>query len=592
VPPRDPLAALIPGEVPERKRFCSSCDAKVGRDHGFCPKCGQEYSFIPSLKAGQLVNGKYEIKGTLAFGGLGWIYLALDVVLNRWIVLKGLLNAKDPAMVRVAVQEREFLAAVKHRNIVGIYDFITEGPEGFIVMEYVNGKSLLQLRREHGGPLPPLEACSYILELLPAFAYLHQMGLVYCDFKIDNAIAEGETMKLIDMGAVRRQDDPGGDVYGTRGYAAPEASDDPTPTSDLYTAARALAILVADFDFQGALEHSLPPPEQAPAFRQHPSLHRLLLKATRRDPAARFQTADEMAGQLQGVLRDVAAGTGALGPVESSVFETETSSVLLAGGADTTRSRALPGPIPAPTDPAAAAIAAASLVPDSRRRLALLEHAWAAHPESLELPFRLAGAHIEAGSTVGEVDSWLQRADAVDPGDWRGTWYRGQAELARGDPQAALRAFDFVMAEVPGELAPKLAMAHAYELAGDMASAAANFELVSRADPSFTSAHSAWPAAGGPASTGRALSRPWSRCRLHPAGTRPPSSQSPRYCSTRLYRHRAKPSSSVQRTYSKPCARRWTPWPAINWLPARCLRPPGCWTGRHHGPASPSATSW
>ncbi|HEY2429222.1 MAG TPA: serine/threonine protein kinase, partial [Acidimicrobiales bacterium] len=213
VPPIDPLAALVPGEVPARKRFCSNCDAKLTRESGYCPKCGQQYSFKPTLAPGSVVAGKYEVKGTVAFGGLGWIYLAMDTVLNRWVVLKGLLNSRDPNMVRLAVQEREYLAAVKHRNIVGIYDFVTEGSEGFIVMEYVNGKSLLQLRRDHGGPLPPLDACSYILELLPAFSYLDSLGMVYCDFKIENAIVEGETVKLIDMGAVRRidSDEP---IYG------------------------------------------------------------------------------------------------------------------------------------------------------------------------------------------------------------------------------------------------------------------------------------------------------------------------------------------------------------------------------------------
>jgi serine/threonine-protein kinase PknG len=457
---------------------------------GFCPRCGQQYSFKPSLQPGQVVAGKYEIKGTLAFGGLGWIYLAMDTVLNRWIVLKGLLNSKDPNMVRVAVQEREFLAAVKHRNIVGIYDFITEGAEGFIVMEYVNGRSLLQLRREHGGPLPPLDACSYVLELLPAFSYLHQMGLVYCDFKIDNAIVEGDTVKLIDMGAVRRIDDTGGDVYGTRGYAAPEASDDPSPVADLYTVARALAVLVTDFDFQGAHEHSLPAPDAAPVFRQYSSLYRLVLKGTRTDPGARFQTADEMAGQLQGVLRDVAAGTGVLPVIESTVFtgDATTTNLLASGDADGARSRVLPALRPAAEDPAGPAIVAASMVPDAARRLALLEHAWASHPESLELPFRLAGAHIEAGSPDAEVERWLQKAEAVDPGDWRAAWYHGQAALARRDAAAAVQAFDSVLAEVPGELAPKLALAHAFELAGDLDAAAANFDLVSRADPSYTSA--------------------------------------------------------------------------------------------------------
>src|SRR5580658_4152106 len=94
IPPIDPLAALVPGEVPERKRYCSNCDAKLKRESGFCPKCGQQYSFEPTLKPGDVVASKYEVKGTVAFGGLGWIYLAMDTVLNRWVVLKGLLNSK------------------------------------------------------------------------------------------------------------------------------------------------------------------------------------------------------------------------------------------------------------------------------------------------------------------------------------------------------------------------------------------------------------------------------------------------------------------------------------------------------------------
>src|SRR5262245_40752258 len=135
-----------------------------------------------------------------------------------------------------------------------------------------------------------------------------------------------------------------------------------------------------------------------------------------------------MAGQLQGVLCDVAAGTGVLGTVESTVFEGETSTTNLLDdyATDTTRSRQLPSPRPAADDPAAPAIAAASMVPDAARRLTLLEAAWGRHPESLELPFRLAGAHVDAGSPDAEVKRWLARAGAVDSGDWRATWYRGR----------------------------------------------------------------------------------------------------------------------------------------------------------------------
>jgi len=318
LPPQDPLAVLIAPEVPDRKRFCSNCDAKLNREGGFCPKCGQQYSFKPTLGAGDVVAGKYEVKGTIAFGGLGWIYLGLDTVLSRWVILKGLLNAKDPRMIEIAVKEREFLAAVKHANIVGIYDFVTHGEQGFIVMEFVNGKTLMSLRKEKGGPLPVAEAISYVIEILPAFQYLDEMDLVYCDFKPENAMVEEDTVKLIDMGAVRRADDAHGDVYGTTGYVAPEARDAPTPVSDLFSVARALAVLVGDFDFKGKYEHALPPAAEVKAFAENEALYRFLLKATRPKAEERFQSANEMLEQLVGVLRDV-GGAGDVPRIDRAI---------------------------------------------------------------------------------------------------------------------------------------------------------------------------------------------------------------------------------------------------------------------------------
>ena len=79
--------------------------------------------------------------------------------------------------------------------------------------------------REAGGsynPLPVDQALAYILEVLPAFQYLHDLGLVYCDFKPDNLIQIGDAVKLIDLGGVRRLDDEESAIYGTVGYQAPE----------------------------------------------------------------------------------------------------------------------------------------------------------------------------------------------------------------------------------------------------------------------------------------------------------------------------------------------------------------------------------
>ncbi|WP_240044371.1 serine/threonine protein kinase [Nocardioides albidus] len=244
VPPAPPVdaakAIMANPQVPEDKRSCSKCgnpvgrsiDGQPGRSEGFCPNCGQQFSFTPKLQQGDLVAGQYEVAGALAHGGLGWIYLARDRnVSNRWVVLKGLLNSGDPDALAAAIAEQQFLAQVEHPLIVEIYNFVTHEGAGYIVMEYVGGKSLKQILKQrmtaNNGvydPLPVDQALAYILELLPAFQYLHDLGLVYCDFKPDNMIQVGDAMKLIDLGGVRRVDDEESAIYGTVGYQAPEVA--------------------------------------------------------------------------------------------------------------------------------------------------------------------------------------------------------------------------------------------------------------------------------------------------------------------------------------------------------------------------------
>src|SRR5262249_49222065 len=137
---------------------------RPGRAEGFCPACGAGFSFTPKLHSGDLVGGQYEVLGCLAHGGLGWIYLARDRnVSDRWVVLKGLLDSADPDAMAAAMAERQFLATVEHPNIVKIYNFVQHGDAGYIVMEYVGGRSLKEIavtgRREHGGlPLPQVLA--------------------------------------------------------------------------------------------------------------------------------------------------------------------------------------------------------------------------------------------------------------------------------------------------------------------------------------------------------------------------------------------------------------------------------------------------
>ncbi|MFF3946180.1 tetratricopeptide repeat protein [Streptomyces sp. NPDC001902] len=350
IPRPDPAAAVLHDpQVPERKRFCSKgdCGAPVGRSRGdragrtegFCTKCGHPYSFTPKLRAGDVVHGQYEVVGCLAHGGLGWIYLAVDrAVSDRWVVLKGLLDTGDEDALAAAVSERRFLAEIEHPNIVRIYNFVEHlDPrggtlDGYIVMEYVGGKSLKEIaneRRSADGrrePLPVDQAIAYAIEALDALGHLHSRNLLYCDFKVDNAIQTEDRLELIDMGAVRRMDDQDSPIYGTVGYQAPEVPEvGPSVASDLYTVARTLAVLT--FDFQGytnVFADSLPDPDGIEVFSRYESFYRLLVRATDPDPGRRFGSAEEMSEQLLGVLREVVAlGTGKPRPALSTLFGPE-----------------------------------------------------------------------------------------------------------------------------------------------------------------------------------------------------------------------------------------------------------------------------
>ncbi|MER8005495.1 tetratricopeptide repeat protein [Streptomyces sp. NPDC094149] len=548
VPRPDPRAMVLENpEVPERKRFCSrsDCGAPVGRSReerpgrteGFCTKCGHPYSFVPKLKAGDVVHGQYEVAGCLAHGGLGWVYLAVDkAVSDRWVVLKGLLDTGDQDAMAAAISERRFLAEIEHANIVRIYNFVehldqrTGSMDGYIVMEYVGGKSLKDIangRRTPDGkrdPLPVEQACAYGIEALEALGHLHSRNLLYCDFKVDNAIQTEDQLKLIDMGAVRRMDDEESAIYGTVGYQAPEVAEvGPSVASDLYTVARTLAVLT--FDFQGytnVFVDSLPDPDHIEVFREYESFYRLLVRATDPDPARRFASAQEMGEQLTGVLREVVSlQTGRARPALSTLFGPElrvTDAELfpkLDGEVSRLGARAVlprkgrapsPGsgagspaivkpvnspaaalalPIPRvdPADPNAGFLAGLMTTAPAE----LLGALAAAPAQSVETRLRQIRAWLENGDSEAAVTS-LATLEDEEPDDWRVVWYRGVAALVTGDQEGAALAFDAIYDAFPGEVAPKLALGLCAEVLGQLDNAAEYYRLVWSTDPSYVSA--------------------------------------------------------------------------------------------------------
>jgi serine/threonine-protein kinase PknG len=491
LPSTEPENALLADpKVPEKKRFCPKCEAPLRREAGFCGKCGQKYSFVPSLKPGDMAAGQYQVKGAIAYGGLGWIYLGFDTLLSRYVVLKGLLNAHDESSAAAAVAERQFLAAVKHPNIVGIYNFVEHGGEGFIVMEYVGGTTLKRIRQERGR-LPVAEAIAYIHRILPAFGYLHDAGLVYCDFKPDNVMLERDDVKLIDMGGVRRADDLKGDIYGTVGYSAPEAGEGPTPASDLFTIGRTLCVLLTDIPgFSNGHRYALPGPGEEPLFAHHESLYRFLLKATAEKPDDRFESADEMAEQLLGVLREVVSvesGTprgGVSAYFGADLLALEAGDEMAPARPD---GRYLPNPALDGSDAGFDVVSTAIAAPNLQKRTAALRLAAEQSGKSREARLRLAGALGESGM-VREAETILAGLSEEDPWDWRVEWYSGRVRLVVGDAEGAQAQFDRVYFDLPGEVAPKLALALAAEMASNSDLAIRMYDLVTRIDPSYVSA--------------------------------------------------------------------------------------------------------
>ncbi len=514
VPRRDPRSVLLENpEVPERKRFCARCGHEVGRSRegrpgrteGFCPEDGAPFSFSPKLWPDDLVAGQYRVAGCIAHGGLGWIYLAQNLNLSHrggyvWVVLKGLLDSEDEAAAAAAVAERQFLAEVKHPNIVQIYNFVQHEDAGYIVMEYVAGESLREIRArtraETGAPLPLEQAIAYMLAILPAFGYLHNQGLLYCDFKPDNAIQTDEQLTLIDLGGVVAMGEES-DLFGTVGYQAPEVSEvGASINSDLYTVGRTLAVLSFDFaGFQDKKRYatSLPPVNEVALFGRYEAFYEFLLKATAPNPASRFQSAEEMGEQLLGVLRQVRAIDGKdPRPAPSLLFSGE-----LGNAAEASTWQSLPVPAVDPFDPAAGVLA--TIVTSSSEQIGAL---LASTPRSPEVAFRLARSFIEEGA-FAEAEAELTSPEALSSG-WRAAWWRGVVQLAAGRPKDAHSYFTTVISELPGELAPRLALAVSYEMAAladssngtmpsldaveDLRRAAHQFEIVAATDPGFASA--------------------------------------------------------------------------------------------------------
>ena len=267
--------------------------------------------------------GRYQILERVGKGGMGVLYRGIDPVLDREVAIKLMLMdfSEDTEQMRPRFyREAQAAAKLQHSNIVTIFEFAEDHNTPYIVMEFLRGSSLAQ-RMTSPLPLTLDDKLNIVAQLSSALHYAHGQGVVHRDIKPANIfIMPDGTVKLLDFGVAKltsstltRQ----GDVLGSASYMSPEqvsGSETVDGRSDIFSVGVMLYELLAGrkpFVGEGPtativkiLREDAPPLNQA-APGLPPQLVAAVEKALAKDPAARFQTAGDLARELQWIRRSI-----------------------------------------------------------------------------------------------------------------------------------------------------------------------------------------------------------------------------------------------------------------------------------------------
>jgi serine/threonine-protein kinase len=323
---------MTAAEPPAQHRRCGKCEARYSESTAFCPHDGTRLELaLGSLddRSGEIIAERYRLVRFLGQGGMGQVYEAQHVALDKRIAIKLLRRevvVARPEIIARFRQEARAASSIGHPSIVTISDFAAT-PDGgvYLAMELLRGVSLADHLRDHS-PLPIDEAVRILLEATRGLAAAHAVGIVHRDIKPENLfLAEHKSgtprLKILDFGIAKMSSDSQphltqtGAVFGTPLYMSPEqALGRAVDTrSDVYSlGVIAYQMFAGDVPFRaesllGVLNQHVQTParplgEAAPG-RVSPELADVVERMLAKEPAARFQTMDDLTIALNEVVR-------------------------------------------------------------------------------------------------------------------------------------------------------------------------------------------------------------------------------------------------------------------------------------------------